>query len=232
MGVLIRRGFLLAAVFCAAASAAGPLDDALQALKSGDDGRAKQLFAAAAAEGNHQAEAFLGRMAEKGQGGPADQVQADEWYLKAAKGGHRGAQSILGSRLMAQKRYVEASIWFKQAAEQDDPFAQAMLGSLYESGSGVSADLRAARHWYRKAAAQGNADAANRLRALGEALPVDAVPDRAERPAATDQARAATSGELGFGDRRIRIAAFGFVFLGLVLVLGFVIRGARAAANQ
>ncbi|MFI5351157.1 MAG: tetratricopeptide repeat protein [Elusimicrobiota bacterium] len=228
MGVLFRRGFLLAAVFCAAASAAGPLDDALQALKSGDDVRAKQLFAVAAAEGNHQAEAFLGRMAEKGQGGPADQVQADEWYLKAAKGGHRGAQSILGSRLMARRRYLEASIWFRQAADQGDPFAQAMLGSLYESGSGVSTDLRAAHHWYRLAAAQGNADAATRLKALGDALPVDVIPGRAERPVAA----VSGGGGLDFGDRRIRAAAFGFVFLGLVLVLGFVIRGARAAAKQ
>ena len=136
---------------------------------------------------------------------------------------------------MAKGRYLEASIWFKQAADQDDPFAQAMMGSLYESGSGVHADLRAARLLYRKAAAQGNAYAAKRLKALGDTSPIDVIADRAERPAMAASAAATRVAENrgpDFSSRRFRAAAFSLVLLGLALVLWFAIRAMRAAASQ
>lgn len=47
----------------------------------------------------------------------------------------------------------------KAAAENGDPRAQSALGYAYDVGQGVTQDLEAAAHWYRKAAEQGYANA-------------------------------------------------------------------------
>lgn len=60
-----------------------------------------------------------------------------------------------------------ASSLLGNAAEQGQPMAQFRLGTKYEQGLGVDADLPEALRWYGKAAAQGHVIAIERLR-LGE----------------------------------------------------------------
>ena len=63
-------------------------------------------------------------------------------------------------------------------AEQGDPRAQSALGTMYETGFGVTQDYKAAATWYRKAADQGNARAQYDLGALyerGDGVPRDYV---------------------------------------------------------
>src|SRR3954470_22202092 len=45
------------------------------------------------------------------------------------------------------KDYNQAQYWYRQAAEQGDPFAQASLGLLYRFGKGVPKDLVQAYMW-------------------------------------------------------------------------------------
>ena len=58
---------------------------------------------------------------------------------------------------------AEALRWFRQAANGGDIGAQYIVGSMYEKGDGVAADLRLARYWYAAAARQGDEAAPAKL---------------------------------------------------------------------
>ena len=47
-----------------------------------------------------------------------------------------------------KKDYVEAQHWYREAAEQGDPFAQASLALLYRFGKGVAQDYVQAYMWF------------------------------------------------------------------------------------
>jgi uncharacterized protein len=64
------------------------------------------------------------------------------------------------------KDYTEALALCRKAAEADDPHGMALLGAMYESGTGVSKDLAQARTWYEKAADRHNSFAQERLKKL------------------------------------------------------------------
>jgi len=53
-----------------------------------------------------------------------------------------------------KKDFVEAEHWYRQAAEQGDPFAQASLGILYRFGKGIPRDYVEAFMWFYLAANQ------------------------------------------------------------------------------
>ena len=54
------------------------------------------------------------------------------------------------------------------AAVQGDGVAQCNLAMMYEAGEGVPQDEAQAMEWFRRAAAHGNADAKERLKAMGK----------------------------------------------------------------
>ena len=53
-----------------------------------------------------------------------------------------------------KKDFVEAERWYRLAAEQGDPFAQASLGILYRFGKGIPRDYVEAFMWFYLAANQ------------------------------------------------------------------------------
>ena len=57
------------------------------------------------------------------------------------------------------KDFMEATKWYRKAAELGDCRAQNNLGTIYENGQGVVEDYVEAIKWYRIAAEKGNADA-------------------------------------------------------------------------
>jgi TPR repeat protein len=63
-----------------------------------------------------------------------------------------------GLELSAQRRYEEAALWYRKAAEQGLASAQVRLGWAYECGCGVPKDDSQAALWYRKGADQGDAN--------------------------------------------------------------------------
>ena len=67
-----------------------------------------------------------------------------------------------------------AFYWCCMAAEHGLPEAQLQLGDLYRLGHGVDADTALADAWYRKATAQGDANAASSLCRLYETQTVGA----------------------------------------------------------
>ncbi|SEN84960.1 Sel1 repeat-containing protein [Roseovarius tolerans] len=67
---------------------------------------------------------------------------------------------------------------WRRLAEQGDAVAQFNLGTMYESGNGVTRDAAEALKWYRLAAVQGYIGAQNNLSAmyaLGRGVPQDIV---------------------------------------------------------
>lgn len=60
----------------------------------------------------------------------------------------------------------EAAIQLRQAAEDEHPGAQLILGFLHENGSGVIQDYEQALAWYRRAAMHGEAMAMYRVGAM------------------------------------------------------------------
>lgn len=75
-----------------------------------------------------------------------------------------GAQSAdklyeQGKKLYDAKKYTEAIVKLKPAAEKGHKKAQYRLGRCYDKGNGVAENDKQAFYWYLKAAAQGHAKA-------------------------------------------------------------------------
>ena len=117
----------------------------------------------AAAQGNAQAQVWLGALYFLGHGVPQDYVKARQWFDQAAAQGNADAQRSLGllynSGWGVPQDYTKARQWYEKAAAQGDAGAQVWLGALYAQGHGVPQDYVQAASWYEKAAAQGDADA-------------------------------------------------------------------------
>jgi len=92
-----------------------------------------------------------------------DQVEAVEWYRKAAEQNNAEAQFNLGicydNGRGVTKDLVEAYKWYRKAAQQNYAKAQSNLGFCYDNGEGVAKDQVEAVKWYRKAAEQNYAQA-------------------------------------------------------------------------
>ena len=89
---------------------------------------------------------------------------------------HLGVSYANGLRV--PKDDVEATRWFRMAAEQGNMFAQNVLGTHYASGIGVSEDAAEAVQWYLLAAEQGHLGAQEFLGAkywIGKGVPQDYV---------------------------------------------------------
>jgi TPR repeat protein len=70
------------------------------------------------------------------------------------------------NKFLAAKQYDKALPLYTRLAKAGNPEAQFRVGEMYWYGDGTAQDLRAARGWFEKAAAAGNADAKESLAAL------------------------------------------------------------------
>jgi TPR repeat protein len=70
------------------------------------------------------------------------------------------------NKFLAAKQYDKALPLYTKLAKAGNPEAQFRVGEMYWYGDGTAQDLRAARGWFEKAAAAGNADAKESLAAL------------------------------------------------------------------
>jgi TPR repeat protein len=111
--------------------------------------------------GSAAAQLDLGMIYESGKGVPKDEVQAAEWFNKAAAQGNAKAQTILGRMYRdgegVTQDYVKAVYWLQKAAEQGVAEAQGYLGTMYGRGTELPIDYAKRVYWCSKAAEQGNA---------------------------------------------------------------------------
>ncbi len=87
--------------------------------------------------------------------------EALAYWREKAEAGDRWAAYRLGVELLdgkpnvVKRDVVEGAKFMLQSAKANEPRAQFEMGSLYEYGTGVPADLATASEWYRKAAERG-----------------------------------------------------------------------------
>jgi len=93
---------------------------------------------------------MTGLWAQAPEGAPSKPLR--ERLLERALKGDAEAQFDLGKnyeagRMGLRRDLTEAEHWYRLAAEQGDPFAQASLAILYGFGKGVPQDLVQAYMW-------------------------------------------------------------------------------------
>src|SRR5918999_4934247 len=77
-----------------------------------------------------------------------------------------------------KKDFAEAERWYRQAAVQGDPFAQASLGILYRFGKGVPRDYVQAYMWFHLAANQTTGGDQESIAELRDATAARMTPDQ------------------------------------------------------
>lgn len=132
---------------------AGLLED------SGSISRARELYEAAAQQGDANAQDALGRLAFD-EGTEASYERARHWSEQAAKQGQADAQARLGTihheGLGVERDPQQAASWFLKAAQRGHAGAQMMIGAAYHLGIGVEVDRVAAARWLAASSDQGN----------------------------------------------------------------------------
>jgi hypothetical protein len=88
---------------------------------------------------------------------PAPQKPYRERLLERARNGSADAQFDLAKnyetgRIGLPKDFAQAQYWYRKAADQGDPYAEASLGILFNFGKGVPRDYEQAYMWYERAA--------------------------------------------------------------------------------
>ena len=121
----------------------------------------------AAAEGDAEAQRFMGEAFRYGRGVEQDYQEALGWFLKSALQGNASAEAQLGDMhlfgLGTEKNNDEAFSWYLKAAEHGNAEAQNNVAFLFINGLGTEKDDAKAAEWYRKAAEQGLAPAERNL---------------------------------------------------------------------
>ena len=133
-----------------------PYHEAERLLKIGRDRDAFDLYLKLASDGDPNCQAFLGWMYSEGIGTPRDSVEALRWFRQAASlGSARGAYHC-ANFLLAQKNYVEAMPYLRDAARLGFSPAVLRLGLCHLKGSGVEQDVPKGLRLVEDAARLGN----------------------------------------------------------------------------
>jgi TPR repeat protein len=136
----------------------------MDATTRGDYATALREWRPLAEQGDALAQYNLGVLYRKGRGVPQDDVQARQWYAKAAAQGQAKAQFNLGTLYFngegTPKDYQQALRWFRLAADQGEALAQTKIAIMYDEGQGVPQDIVQAYKWYSLAATNGDKPAA------------------------------------------------------------------------
>lgn len=97
-------------------------DDGVAAYAAGDYAMAYRRWFPDAEQGNAKAQYNLGVIHANGKGVPKNEIEAINWYRKAAEQGHAGGQFGLGSGFYlgrgVPEDYVQAYMWLALAKAQ------------------------------------------------------------------------------------------------------------------
>ncbi len=155
---------LVLSVACLAVPAWADFQAGMDANTRGDYATALREWRPLAEQGDAIAQYNLGVLYRKGRGVPQDDVQAQQWYGKAAAQGQAKAQYNLGILYFngegVPKDYQQALRWFRLAADQGEALAQTKIAIMYDEGQGVPQNFVQAHKWYNLAATNGDKPAA------------------------------------------------------------------------
>lgn len=139
----------------------------------GDPAEAYRWYSRGAELKNPKSAYCLARCCELGIGTPKDGPAAVQWYKRSAELGDRAAMRSLAfcyeTGWNVQKDMGASLVWYTRAAELGEEQAMLWLGEYNMS----RLLTRTARGWFEKAAALGNATAAERLKAVDHAPTIE-----------------------------------------------------------
>jgi hypothetical protein len=151
---------LVLSIICLAVPAWADFQAGMDANNRGDYATALREWRPLAEQGDALAQYNLGVLYRKGRGMPQDDVQARQWFEKAAAQGQAKAQFNLGTLYFngegVKKDYQQALRWFRLAADQGEALAQTKMAIMYDDGQGVPQDIVQAYKWYSLAATNGD----------------------------------------------------------------------------
>ena len=81
-------------------------------------------------------------------------LSAESSEASVSRKGLGAAEEAVAAAYERKHDYERAAVWYRKAADRGNADAQDNLGWLYENGEGVAKDLKQARDWFQKAAAQ------------------------------------------------------------------------------
>lgn len=151
---------LVLSIVCLAMPVWADFQAGMDANNRGDYATALHEWRPLAEQGDALAQFNLGVLYRKGRGAPQDDVQARQWFEKAAAQGQVKAQFNLGTLYFngegVAKDYQQAFRWFRLAADQGEALAQTKIAIMYDEGQGVPQDIVQAYKWYSLAATNGD----------------------------------------------------------------------------
>lgn len=119
--------------------------------------------------GSAQGAYYLGLLSEDGRGVPKDPATAVAYYRRGAQGGIADAQARYGMSLVrgygTDKDIPAGAAMVRASAESGSMIGENLMARLCIEGLGMPKDLHEAVRWFRMAAAQGDADALEMLKA-------------------------------------------------------------------
>ncbi len=101
-----------------------------------DQSEAVKMYRKAADNGNLEACYRLGRAYHRGIGISSNHQKAAEYLIKAASHNYTPAEFEMGLMKYQQKKYEEASVWFKKAMGHGHAFSAGYLGVMAARGQG------------------------------------------------------------------------------------------------
>lgn len=172
-----------------------------------DNAQAMAHFRQAATAGDGIAQFTLGLAFQKGNNGAQkDDAEAARWFAQALGSLQRAAerQDAEAQRTLAMmyrdglgvaKDEAQSKQWLHQAAENGDPLAQTLWGTLLAKETGAE-DIQPAIHWLQKAAEQNSVTAQDMLAHTQAMLGNQQEADKWYRRAFTLNEKAARQGKI------------------------------------
>ena len=163
----------LIAALMLAAPATADVKDGVDAWQAGNYQAAVAEWRPLAIAGDADAQFNLGQAYKLGRGVPADLVQAEAWYRRAAKQGHLQAEDNLGLVLFTANRRADAMPFILASAARGEPRAQYVLGTAHFNGDLAAQDWPRAYALTKRASDAGLSIASARLAQLDSLIPLE-----------------------------------------------------------
>ena len=139
----------------------------------GDYPSAIKVWRPLAIAGDADAQFNLGQAYKLGRGVPADLLQAEDWYRKAALQGHLQAEDNYGLVQFQNGKRQQALPWIEKSSARGEPRAQYLLGTALFNGDMVTKDWVRAYALMTRASASGLAPASASLGQMDRFIPLD-----------------------------------------------------------
>lgn len=143
----------------------------VEAWGRGEFARAVAEWRGPAGDGDADAQFNLGQAYKLGRGVPTDQVQATEWFRKAAVQGHPKAEENYGLALFQDGKKAEALPWLEKSVARDEKRSELVLGTMLFNGDGVTRDWTRAYALVTRSSQQGLPQGSQTLAQMDRYIP-------------------------------------------------------------